>query len=131
MLLPYHQPAPKYTGELFSVQYLHQQSLPQLSLKVDEGDENEDEDEDDVDEGLGDEGLIFPPLSTSEDLDTFNPSVESPSSIIENLHLTAPNPSMEDDHLVEDDGCDEVYLVNMYCMLKTFQLCTIGFLRES
>ena len=126
MLLPYHQPPPKYTGELFGVQYLYQQSLPQLSLKDDEGDE--DEDDDDVDEGLGDEGSIFPSRSTSEDLDTFNPSVESPSSIIENLHLTAPNSSMEDDRLVEDDGCDEV---NMYCMLKTFQLCAIGFSRES
>ena len=110
------------------MQYLYQQSLPQLSLKDDEGDEDKDEYEDDIDEGLGDEGLIFPPRSTSEDLDTFNRSVESPSSIIENLHLTAPNSSMEDDRLVEDDGCDEV---NMYCMLKTFQLCTIGFSRES
>ena len=87
MLLPYCEPPAKYTGELFGVQYLYQQSLPQLSLKDDEGDEN------DLDEGLGDEGLIFSALSTSKELNTFNTSVESPLSIIANLDLTALNES--------------------------------------
>ena len=86
MLLPYYEPPAKYTGELFGVQYLYQQSLPQLSLK-DDGDEN------DLDEGLGDEGLIFSALSTLKDLNTCNTSVESPLSIIENLDLTALNKS--------------------------------------
>ena len=86
------------------MQYLYQQSLPQFSHK----DGEEDEDEDDIDEGLGDEGLIFLPLSISEVLNTFNSSVESPLSIIENLHTTASNPS------VEDDGFNEVYCVSVY-----------------
>lgn len=104
MLLPYHQPPAKYTGELFGIQYLYQQSLPQFSPK----DGEEDEDEDDVDEGLGDEGLIFPPHSISEDLNMFNSSVEPPLFIIENLDTATSNPS------VEDDGCNEVYCVSVY-----------------
>ena len=81
------------------MQYLYQQSLPQLFPKDDE----EDEDEDDLDEGLGDEGLIFPPLSISENLSTFNSLVESPLSFIENLSSSQ-----------EDDGCDEVFCANVY-----------------
>ena len=81
------------------MQYLYQQSLPQLFPKDDE----EDEDEDDLDEGLGDEGLIFPPLFISENLSTFNSLVESPLSFIENLSSSQ-----------EDDGCDEVFCANVY-----------------
>lgn len=81
------------------MQYLYQQSLPQLFPKDDE----EDEDEDDLDEGLGDEELIFPPLSISENLSTFNSLVESPLSFIENLSSSQ-----------EDDGCDEVFCANVY-----------------
>ena len=81
------------------MQYLYQQSLPQLFPK----DDQEDEDEDDLDEGLGDEELIFPPLSISENLSTFNSLVESPLSFIENLSSSQ-----------EDDGCDEVFCANVY-----------------
>ena len=50
---PYHQPSAQYTGELFDMEYLNQQSL--LELSYDDSDEGEDEY---VDEGLGDE-IIF------------------------------------------------------------------------
>ena len=80
------------------MQYLYQQSIPQLFPK-----DEEDEDEDDLDEGLGDEGLIFPPLSISENLSTFNSLVESPLSFIENLSSSQ-----------EGDGCDEVDCANVY-----------------
>ena len=96
------------------MQYLYQQSLPQLCPKDDE----ENEDEDDLDEGLGDEGLIFPPLSILENLSTFNSSVKSLLSFI-------LNPSLE------DDRCDEVYCVNL-CIEKLSIMCVpIGFLGES
>ena len=99
------------------MQYLYQQSLPQLFPK----DNEEDEDEDDLNEGLGDEGLIFPPLSISENLSTFNSLVESPLSFIENLSFSQ-----------EDDGCDEVFFANVYIEKLQLRMCVpIGFLGKS
>ena len=69
--MPYHQAPAEYTGEQFGVQYLYKQSLPINcdDVAIDE--------EDEVDEGLGDESLIFPPLSISEDFSTFSSVVEN------------------------------------------------------
>lgn len=52
-ILPYHQAPVRYTGELFGIQYLYKQSLPELALSDCDGEEDE------VDEGLGDERLSF------------------------------------------------------------------------
>ena len=75
-LLPYHKPPAKYTGELFGIQYLYQQSLPELPHTDELSNDADLEDEDEVDEGLGDESLIFPPLSFSEDISTFSSPME-------------------------------------------------------
>ena len=71
-VLPYHQAPARYSGELFGIQYLYNQSSPEFSPECDEG----DEDDDDIDEGLGDDSNIFPPLSISEDLATFTSLAE-------------------------------------------------------
>ena len=60
--MPYHKVPAQYNGKQFGIQYLHKQSLP---INYDDVDE-----EDEVDEGLGDESLIFPHLSTSKDFST-------------------------------------------------------------
>lgn len=73
--------------------------MPELSPN----DCDEEEEEDEVDEGLGDESLIFPTLSISEDLSTF----ASPG------------------------GSNEVCCTNVY--IKDFLscvTCVIGFSRE-
>ena len=62
-VLQYHQAPSQPTGELFGVEYLHNQSDFQLDHL---------EDEEEVDEGLGDETLINQSaLSYSEHLSTF------------------------------------------------------------
>ena len=54
-LLPYHKPPAKYIGELFGIQYLYQQSIPELPHTDKLSNDADLEDEDKVDEGLGDE----------------------------------------------------------------------------
>ena len=66
----------QYTGEQFGIQYLYKQSLPELSPNNSD-DAEEEEDKVDEDEGLGDESLIFPPSSVSEDFSTFSSVVEN------------------------------------------------------
>lgn len=74
-VLQYHQTPAQPTNELFGLEYLRQQSEFQLS-SLDEELDNVEYVE--VDEGLGDERMIYQSaLSTSEDMSTFTPPVDS------------------------------------------------------